>query len=159
MINRPLWAGPNMDPEYAALTPYQTYYIVAAHGPMASGDFSIAVTESPVYAGVWVNPAYNGGDGGPDDAPAKIVVKTANLFQFYANDTDTTPTATMSFDLARDWTDAVYHYFEGEGTVAGTSTHAYFLIGLSDNNSTLRITSSTTGYPTSLDTSLDYSRL
>ena len=103
----PRWVS---SPHPVALTPGQTYYIVVGHGPLgAPTDFSMAVTESPAYAGTWVNPAYNGGDGGPTDAPAKIVM-TANLFEFYANDIDTTPTGTMSFDLARDWPD-VPRYF------------------------------------------------
>ena len=83
------------------------------------------VTESPAYAGTWVNSAYNGGDGGPTDAPAKIVM-TANLFEFYDNDVDTTPRGTMSFDLSGDWTDAVYHYFKGEGTVVGPANTGIF---------------------------------
>jgi hypothetical protein len=123
--------------ETVALTPYQTYYIAATHQPMASGDFSIAVTESPAYAGTWVNPAYNGGAG-------KIVL-TATSNTFYTNDYDTTPTKTETFAVANDWTSGGDHYFKGTGS------GGYFLMRVSNNGNTLEVDTKSTMDQVSID--------
>lgn len=120
----------------------------------SSGWITASPEEYWTYVGTWVNPAYNGRGGGP---PGKVVLM-ANSVVIYESDTDTMPLAGGfgSLAISDDWTNGGAHYFKGI-QVVGPST-AFFLVRVSDNNSTLRITSSPTDYPTSVDTSLDYSR-
>jgi hypothetical protein len=125
--------------ENEALTPYQTYYIAAIPGPLASGDYLIAVTENPAYVGTWVNPAYNG--NGPQ-LPGKVVV-TVNSVALYVNDTDATPVATFPFTLTGDWTDSGAHYFKLIDEVSPPPSPSYrdALIRLSNNNNTMEANS------------------
>jgi hypothetical protein len=125
--------------ENEALTPYQTYYIAAIPGPLASGDYSIAVTENPAYVGTWVNPAYNG--NGPQ-LPGKVVV-AVNSVALYVNDTDATPVATFPFTLTGDWTDSGAHYFKLIDEVSPPPSPSYrdALIRLSNNNNTMEANS------------------
>jgi hypothetical protein len=106
----------------------------------------------PAYVGTWINPGNDGnGSAGP---PGKVVMteQTATMYEKSTDDpTVATPTATGSLKQTDAWDSGGDHYFKFELTTSSQPGKTFYALAcVSNNNNTLEMDGSNTGYPTSL---------
>ncbi len=116
---------------------------------------AIAVFSGSVYAGpeqswsligTWINPTYETTDG----YSAKLVYNLNGTWSVYKTMSDTAPSFTGTYTIAKDWTEAGIHWFQVTGTFTGGSVF-YELDKITNDGSIYESTAATTGYPTAID--------
>ena len=98
--------------------------------------------------GTWVNPAYEQISG----ANAKLVY-TETTWAAYKLVSDTTPVASGSYTITKDWTESGVHWFQTAPVVGGSTV--YELDRLSSDGNMYESVDSSSAYPTSIDPTSD----
>ena len=97
--------------------------------------------------GTWTNAAYDGST----EQPEKLIVASDGTFEIYANSTDPNASDTGTYEIASDWTETDYHYFQFKTVQDGSGETWYNLVSLSRNGNTYMANSDSTDYPTEID--------